>query len=147
MNKGWHCILFMSTDIVILLAYFYIVVAMMVEFEDGSGWMLWKQSRTGCQKVIDSQYVLWIRSWAFISLKCQLTLVISVVSWMQARTSGNWSRMVLSSGSQPRSTPDHVLVAWRKLRGRDVILDMVYFLFSFKSSLKEKQPNFRLFFH
>lgn len=30
----------------------YLVVVMMVEFEDGNGWMFWKQIRIVCHKVI-----------------------------------------------------------------------------------------------
>jgi len=47
---------------------------------------------------------------------------------VQAKTSGSWLRMASSLGSPPRSTQGLVPGVWRRPRGRDVTLDMVFML-------------------
>jgi hypothetical protein len=43
--------------------------------------------------------------------------------------------MGLSSENLPRFIPDHVLVVWKKLRGKEDTLDMVFYFLSIFISL------------
>lgn len=53
-------------------------------------------------------------------------LIVHCCCWMQGKILGNWWRMVSSSGSQQRFTLVLVLAEWKRPRGKDVTLDMVY---------------------
>lgn len=89
-----------------MINFFFLVVELMLVLDDLLFWWL------------NCSIIFWL---------CQCVEFVYYHYWAQGRTLGSWWRMVLSLGSQQRSTLVLALAEWRRPRGRVATLDMVWF--------------------